>query len=95
MSGTALLHLGERKITVETLVQAAEFAAMTPRGFADTGGRDRRLQDVASGLAAAQRAHDQVVRLGDGGSVPPGPVLLLQPQQPSVGRRPAWPAARR
>ncbi|MGI8459595.1 MAG: helix-turn-helix domain-containing protein [Propionibacteriaceae bacterium] len=60
LSGTALLHLGERKITVET-GQAAEFATMTPHSLGAVGGPVEILTMFdADGERAHQRSVDPV-----------------------------------
>ena len=53
LSGTALLHLGDRRITVET-GQAAEFSTMTPHSIAAFGGP---VEILTIFDADGQRAH--------------------------------------
>ncbi len=53
LSGTALLHLGDRKISVET-GQAAEFATMTPHSIGAVGGT---VEILTMFDADGERAH--------------------------------------
>lgn len=57
LSGTALLHLGDRKITVET-GQAAEFATMTPHSIGTVGGT---VEILTMFDADGERAHHRSV----------------------------------
>jgi transcriptional regulator with XRE-family HTH domain len=61
LSGTALLHLGERKITVET-GQAAEFATMTPHSIGAVAGP---VEILTIFDADGERAHHQPVTADD------------------------------
>jgi len=57
LSGTALLHLGDRKITVET-GQAAEFSTMTPHSIGTVG---EPVEILTIFDADGERAHHQSV----------------------------------
>ncbi len=61
LSGTALLHLGDRKIIVET-GQAAEFATMTPHSIGTVGGP---VEILTMFDANGERAHHRSVNSED------------------------------
>lgn len=61
LSGTALLHLGERKVTVET-GHAAEFNTMTPHSIGTVGGP---VEILTIFDADGERAHAQSVTSDD------------------------------
>ncbi len=61
LSGTALLHLGDRKITVET-GQAAEFPTMTPHSVGTVGGP---VEILTIFDADGERAHHRPVDVED------------------------------
>ncbi len=61
LSGTALLHLGHREITVET-GQAAEFPTMTPHSIGTVGGT---VEILTMFDADGERAHHRSVNSED------------------------------